>query len=64
MNTLNINDLAMMVKVIDLSCEKGVFKGPDMKPVGDLRERLVDFIKHVESTSKEKADESNSQPTE
>ena len=54
----------MMVKVIDLSCEKGVFKGPDMKPVGDLRERLVDFIKHVESTSKEKADESNSQPTE
>jgi hypothetical protein len=63
-NTLNINDLVMMVKVIDLSCEKGVFKGADMKPIGDLRERLVDFIKHVESTSKEKTNEPDSQPTE
>lgn len=51
MSTLNINDLAMMVKVIDLSCEKGVFKGADMKPVGDLRERIVQFVKEVEASS-------------
>jgi hypothetical protein len=50
MASLNINDLAMVVKVIDLSSEKGVFKGADLKPVGDLRERIVEFIKQVEST--------------
>jgi hypothetical protein len=53
MASLNINDLAMVVKVIDLSSEKGVFKGADMKPVGDLRERIVEFIKEVEATQGE-----------
>ena len=60
MASLNINDLAMVVKVIDLSSEKGVFKGADMKPVGDLRERIVEFIKEVEATNKEAPNESNS----
>lgn len=50
MAALNINDLAMVVKVIDLGSEKGIFKGPDLKPVGDLRERIVEFIKQVEAT--------------
>lgn len=54
---LNINDLAMVVKIIDLGSEKGIFKGPDLKPVGDLRERLVEFIKKVE-------EENASNPTE
>jgi hypothetical protein len=57
MASLNINDLAMVVKIIDLSSEKGNFKGPDLKPVGDLRERIVEFIKEVEATKGE-ADES------
>ena len=50
MTTLNVNDLAMVVKIIDLGSEKGNFKGPDLKPVGDLRERIVEFIKEVEAT--------------
>jgi len=60
MASLNIQDLAMMVKVIDLSSEKGVFKGADLKPVGDLRERIVEFVKQVEATSKEQTNESTS----
>jgi hypothetical protein len=48
MSALNINDLAMVVKIIDLGSEKGIFKGPDLKPVGDLRERIVGFIQEVE----------------
>lgn len=51
-----------MVAIIDLGCEKGIFKGPDLKPVGELREVIVEFIKHVE-TLKESANEP-SQPTE
>lgn len=61
MASLNINDLAMMVKVIDLGSEKGIFKGADLKPVGDLRERIVEFVKQVEA-AKEPSDEST--PTE
>jgi hypothetical protein len=57
MASLNINDLAMMVKVIDLGSEKGIFKGADLKPVGDLRERIVEFVKQVEA-AKEQNDES------
>ena len=62
MSALNINDLAMVVKIIDLGSEKGIFKGPDLKPVGDLRERLVGFIQEVENANKETANVSN--PTE
>ncbi len=51
MSALNINDLAMVVKIIDLGSEKGIFKGPDLKPVGDLRERVVEFIKSVEEAN-------------
>lgn len=64
MASLNINDLAMVVKVIDLSSEKGVFKGADLKPVGDLRERIVGFIKEVEATTKDTANESDSAKAE
>ena len=42
---LNINDLVVVVKIIDLASEKGVFKGVDLKAVGETRERLVEFIK-------------------
>lgn len=59
MAALNINDLAMMVKVIDLGSEKGIFKGADLKPVGDLRERIVEFVKQVEATK----EQNNEQPT-
>lgn len=63
MTTLNVNDLAMVVKIIDLGSEKGIFKGADLKPVGDLRERIVGFVKQVEAT-KEQTDESSSTKTE
>lgn len=62
MSALNINDLAMVVKIIDLGSEKGIFKGPDLKPVGDLRERIVGFIQEVENANKETSNVSN--PTE
>jgi hypothetical protein len=61
MSTLNVNDLAMIVNIIDLSSERGVFKGPDLKTVGDLRERLVEFVKQVTAENKEQANESTSE---
>jgi hypothetical protein len=63
MATLNVNDLAMVVKIIDLGSEKGIFKGADLKPVGDLRERIVEFVKQVEA-AKEQPNESTSTETQ
>ena len=63
MASLNVNDLAMVVKIIDLGSEKGIFKGADLKPVGDLRERIVEFVKQV-TENKEEANESTSEQSE
>jgi hypothetical protein len=52
-NTISINDLAVMVQIIDLGSEKGLFKGPDLKPVGELRDRLVTFIKENAPTKEQ-----------
>jgi hypothetical protein len=60
MTTINVNDLAMVVKIIDLGSTSGIFKGPDLKPVGDLRERIVAFVQEVEAANKEQA---NANPT-
>jgi hypothetical protein len=42
---ISVQDLAVAVQIIDLASEKGLFKGGDLKPVGEVRERLVAFIK-------------------
>ena len=42
---ITLSDLAVAVQIIDLASEKGLFKGGDLKPVGDVRERLVEYIK-------------------
>lgn len=62
MSALNINDLVVAVKIIDLASEKGVFKGVDLKSVGEVRERFVEFIK-ASTPSDGATDESNSAET-
>lgn len=47
-----------MINIIDVSAERGVFKGTELKPVGDLRERLVEFVKQVSEQNKEVPNES------
>lgn len=42
---MKLSDLQVMVQIIDLASEKGVFKGPDLKAVGETRERIIEFIK-------------------
>lgn len=42
---ISIQDIAVAVQIIDLASEKGLFKGGDLKPVGEVRERLVAYIK-------------------
>ena len=63
MANLNVNDLAVMVNIIDTSAERGVFKGVELKTIGDLRERLVEFVKQVNEQNKEVPNESTSTET-
>ena len=42
---MELTDLQLVVQIIDLASEKGVFKGADLKTVGEVRERIIDFVK-------------------
>ena len=64
MANLNVNDLATMIQIIDAGAERGLYKGAELKVVGDLRERLVEFVKQVTDQNKEQTDESTSAKTE
>jgi hypothetical protein len=64
MANLNVNDLAVMVNIIDAGAQGGLFKGGDLKTIGDLRERLVEFVKQVSEQPKEESNESISKQAE
>jgi hypothetical protein len=42
---LDVADVAIAIQVIDMASEKGLFKGGDLKPVGEARERLVAYVR-------------------
>lgn len=42
---ISVNDLAVLIQILDLGSEKGLFKGPDLKAVGEVRERVIEYIK-------------------
>jgi hypothetical protein len=45
--SIDVNDLADCVKIIDMCSERGAFKGNELKGVGELRDRLVNFVNAV-----------------
>lgn len=65
---MRLTDLQVVVQIIDLATEKGVFKGADLKPVGEVRERIIEFIKAnakpVEGTTEEGVASNESTNTE
>ena len=62
---MRLTDLQVVVQIIDLASEKGVFKGADLKTVGEVRERIIEFVKAnskpVEGTPTGDKDESTKQ---
>lgn len=42
---LSLNDFTLVVNIIDTCTERGAFKGNELAPVGQLREKFVAFIK-------------------
>lgn len=42
---LSLNDFALVVNIIDTCTERGAFKGNELSVIGQLREKLVIFVK-------------------
>lgn len=47
---LTLADLSLLKSILDLACERGAFRGPELKTVGDAYERLSAFIVWAVST--------------
>jgi len=44
---LSVTDLAVLKNIIDLACERGAFRGPELKTVGETYEKLTTFLAWV-----------------
>ena len=41
---LGINDIAAVIRVIDIAAERGAFHGSELEAVGNLRGRMQTFV--------------------
>jgi hypothetical protein len=63
--TLTINDLATLRNVIDLASTRGAFRASELKEVGEVYERLTQFVEAsilAAQTQQESQAVDNSQP--
>jgi hypothetical protein len=44
---LSITDLAVLKNIIDLACNRGAFRAPEMKAVGEVYDKLSTFLDTV-----------------
>ena len=44
---LSVTDLAVLKNIIDLACERGAFRGPELKTVGEVYDKLTAFLAWV-----------------
>ncbi len=52
---LSLSDFALAINIIDACTERGAFKGNEIAPIGQLREKFVAFVKA--NTPEETAEE-------
>ena len=53
--TLTLQDLTLTANIIDLSVQRGAFKGAEAEQVGQMFNRLVAFIKSITPVVDEEA---------
>lgn len=57
--TVNLNDFATVINLIDICTERGAFKGNELLAIGQLRQKFANFV----DANAEKANEaSENQP--
>jgi hypothetical protein len=55
MSTVNINDFAVVVKIIDTCATRGAFRGDELLAVGQLRQKFVDFVEAGQKAAQEES---------
>lgn len=64
---VSLIDLANMVRLIDVMCDRGAVKGPEMGMVSTMREKIVTIVEYynnAEQIGKELAEQAESEKTE
>ena len=49
---LTISDLATMANVIDIATQRGAFRGNELKPIGELYEKLTEFVRTAQEQAR------------
>lgn len=58
---LSLNDLAAVVRIIDICSKRGAFEGPELSSVGALREKFATFVESNRPKETEANTETESQ---
>ena len=53
---INLNDLRIMAKIIEISTERGAFKANELRSVGDIYEKLVTFVNSAQEAQQSSQD--------
>jgi len=49
--TISFQDLAAIINIIDVASKRGAFEGKDLSAVGQVRDRIQEFlVSHAEQT--------------
>jgi hypothetical protein len=65
--SIGLQDLQQLLQVVDVSAERGTFKGPELSTVGGLRDKLaafLDFARQTEEAAKAAAEEASAEATQ
>lgn len=52
--SINLNDVEAVIKIIDVSVERGAIRGEEMLAVGTIRQRFADFYQYVKASQEPK----------
>lgn len=65
-NNISLNDVANVVNIIDYAFSKGIFVGPDVVSVGEIRNRFANIVEEAkqkqETATSEPVTTANQQP--
>ena len=53
---ITIADLVTLKNVVDLACARGAFRAPEMKQVGEIYEKLSQFLEQALAQAQAQAD--------
>lgn len=56
---ISLQDLMALQNVVDVACQRGAFRGNEMQAVGELYNKLANFLESVKPLASDSGTESN-----